>query len=438
MSATRPPLPKSLWAATAPPAPDCPPLAGDAKAEVAIVGGGFTGLSAALHLAEKGVAVTLLEAAEPGFGASGRNGGQVIAGLKEDPGDLVARFGEVAGERLVAFAGGTADFVFDLIARYGLDCDARREGWVQAAHAPLVLPALEKRVQEWQARGAPVELLDQATTARLLGTQGYAGGLLDRRGGRLQPLAYARGLARAAIGLGAAIHGATPVTALEREADGWRLATPGGSVKAKRVLLATNGYTDGLWPGLARSVVPAMSYQAATAPLSDNLRRSILPEGHVVSDTRRLLAYYRLDPAGRLVLGGRGRFKESDDPADYRHIQARLKELFPQLGEPQWQFFWGGKVALTLDHLPHVHELAPGLMAALGYNGRGVAMASRMGAAMADWAAGLPAAELPLPPSAMRPLPLQGLRRPVLAMAVGWKRWRDRQESGWRRDAPKR
>ncbi len=429
LAPSRPPLPKSLWAATAPPAPETPPLSGEATAEVAVVGGGFTGLSAALHLAERGIAVTVLEAAEPGFGASGRNGGQVIPGLKEDPSALLARFGETVGGRLVELASGTADFVFDLVRRHGLDCEAHQDGWILGAHTPAMLETMARRVAEWQALGAPVELLDATRAAALLGCRGYAGGLLDRRGGRLQPLAYARALARAALGLGARIHGATPVTALSQEGGRWRLATPGGSLTARRVLLATNGYTDGLWPGLQRSIIPVMSYQAATAPLSDNLRRTILPEGHVVSDSRRLLAYYRLDAAGRLVLGGRGRFNESDDPSDYIHIRNRLKELFPQLGEPRWEYFWGGKVALTLDHLPHVHELAPGLAAALGYNGRGVAMSSRLGAVMAEWAAGRPASELPLPASPLKPIPLHGLRQPVLSLVVAWKRWRDRRES---------
>jgi len=424
----RPALPPSLWAATAPSAPATPPLVGEGRVAVAVVGAGFTGLSAALHLAERGLEVVVVEAGEPGWGASGRNGGQVIAGLKHSPEAILQRFGEAAGERLIALAGGAPDFVFDLIARHAIDCAPTREGWIQAAHAPTVLPAQAALARSWQQRGAPVELLSAAEAARLLGTEGYAGGLLDRRGGALQPLAYARGLARAAQAAGAAIHGGSPALRLERQGAGWRIVTPQGALLADRVLLATNGYTGDLWPGLRQSVIPLASYQAATAPLGDNLRRSILPEGQVVSDTRRLLAYYRLDPQGRLVLGGRGRFLESSDPADYSSVKARLSQLFPQLGAPQWQFFWSGRVALTLDHYPHFHELAPGLATALGYNGRGVAMASRLGAVLADWASGRPAAELPMPATPLRRIPLHALRRPILGLAVGWKRWRDERE----------
>lgn len=422
------PLPPSLWAATAAPAPATPPLRGDTKAEIAVVGGGFTGLSAALHLAESGRDVVLVEAGEPGWGASGRNGGQVIAGLKHDPEEIVARHGEDLGGRFVALAGGAADFVFKLIERHGIDCKASQSGWIQAAHATTVLPAMQSRARQWQALGAPVTLLNREEAAALLGTRGYVGGLLDRRGGQLQPLSYARGLARAAIQAGARLHGGTQALKLSRQGEGWRLDCSGGSIAAGQVLLATNGYSDDLWPGLKRSVIPAMSYQIATRPLSDNLRRSILPEGHVTSDTRRLLAYYRLDHEGRLVLGGRGRFQESSNPRDFAHILARLKELFPQLGAPEGAFFWAGRVALTLDHYPHLHELAPGLKAALGYNGRGVAMASRMGAVLADWAQGLPQSELPVPVSAMRPIPFHGLRRPVMTLAVAAKRWQDNRE----------
>lgn len=420
-----PALPDSLWAATAAPAPETPKLEGEVRTQVCVVGGGFTGLSAALHLAEAGAQTVLLEGAEPGWGASGRNGGQVIAGLKWDPDEVVARFGPERGERLVAFAGTAPDLVFDLIARHRIDCQASQSGWIQAAHAAKAMTAVESRARQWQARGVAVQPLDRASVAAFTGSPAYVGGWLDPRGGKLQPLSYARGLARAALSAGAGIHGGSPAQALDRSDSGWRVTTPRGAVLAERVLLCTNGYTDGLWPGLARSVIPVMSYQAATRPLGDNLRRAVLPRGHVVSDTRRLLAYFRLDPDGRLVIGGRGHFRDTSDPAHYRHIRARLAQLFPELAaaDPalEWQYHWAGRIALTLDHLPHLHEPAPGLLAALGYNGRGVALATAMGQALADHALGRPAAELPLPTTRLRPIPLHQLRRPALALAVTWK-----------------
>ncbi len=427
MTASAPPA--SLWAATAASAPETPPLQGETRAEVCVVGGGFTGLSAALHLAEAGARVALLEADEPGRGASGRNGGQVIAGLKWDPERIEARLGPERGARLVAFAGGAPDLVFDLIARHRIDCQARRDGWIQAAHSDKAMSSVASRAAQWVRRGVRAEVLDREAVARLTGTGAYVGGWLDPRGGNLQPLSFSRGLARSALRAGARIHGASPALRLSREARTWRVASPQGAVVAEQVLLCTNGYTDRLWPGLERSILPVISYQAATGPLSHALRRAILPQGHVVSDTRRLLTYFRLDPAGRLVIGGRGRFVESSDPALYRHLHARLARLFPALSEPGWAFHWAGRVALTLDHLPHLHELAPGVLAALGYNGRGVALATAMGRALAERAMGAPAADLPLAATPLRPVPLYRLRRPALAVALAWNRLLDAGEA---------
>ena len=429
MQTTR--LPKSLWAATAPPAPNTPRLEGETRADVAIVGGGFTGLSAALHLGETGAKVVLLEAAEPGWGASGRNGGQVIAGFKFDPGELTPKFGPEGGARLAEFGGGTADLVFELIERHQISCAAARTGWIQAAHCAKAQHTLEARVGHWQRLGAPVEIMDAKAVATATGTDIYTGAMLDRRGGVLQPLAYARGLAKAAQGAGARIHGESPARRIVPDGKAWRVETPQGAVTADQVLLCTNAYTDALWPGLARSVIPAFSYQIATVPLGDNLRAGILPNGEGVSDTRRLLRYFRLDPQGRLILGGRGRFKETEEPAFYRGIANELRGLFPRLEAVDLEFHWSGQVALTLDHMPHLHELAPGVTAALGYNGRGVAMATAVGKLLAERVQGRPLVDLPLPASPLKPVPFHGLRQPALAAAVTWKRALDRFDS-WR------
>jgi glycine/D-amino acid oxidase-like deaminating enzyme len=421
-------LPDSLWAATGATAADTPALEGERTVDAIVVGAGFTGLSATLHLAEAGADVVLLEAGEPGWGASGRTGGQVIPGLKYDPDELVAKYGPEHGERLVAFAGGVADLVFDLVERHGIDCHAERSGWIQGVHARCRMGLAEDRVEQWSRRGAPVELIDAARMAELTGTKRYAGGWIDLRGGVFQPLSFSRGLARAAIGAGAAIHGGSPATALVREGRGWRVETPGGAVIADQVLLATNAYTDALWPGLQQSVIPLFSYQVATKPLGDNLRQSILAGGMPVSDTRRLLNYFRLDHTGRLLVGGRGRVRQTEDPAFYRNIVDGLNWLYPQLGGIELDHYWAGQVALTLDHLPHLSELAPGLHAMIGYNGRGVAMATACGKMMAERMRGMPLVDLPLPATRMKPIPFHGLRRPALAAAVAWKRFQDRWE----------
>lgn len=429
---TRPALPESYWAATAAPAPSTPALEGETQASVCIVGGGFLGLSAALHLAEAGTDVVLLEAAEPGWGASGRNGGQIIPGMKLERADLIAKLGPEAGERLFAWGGDFADFALGLIERHGIDCLASQPGWIQAAHSSEAFDVMERRARDWQAQGADVTLLDAAETERLLGSGWYRGAYLDRRGGRLNPLGYARGLARAAIAAGARIHGDTLVQELVRDGSGWRIVSARGSVLAEQVLLCTNAYTDlagreALVPGLARSVVPLPSYMVATRPLSDNLRRSILPDQHTVADNKRLLNHFRLEPDGRFLFGGRGGLTEGPEPAKYRHVVVKLRELFPQLGDQDFDYFWSGKVAMTTDTMPHLHRLGHGLTAALGCNGRGVGTASKIGKLVADLLLGLPSADSPIPVSAVRPIPFHRLRLPAMQAAVWWKGRQDRQ-----------
>jgi glycine/D-amino acid oxidase-like deaminating enzyme len=271
-----------------------------------------------------------------------------------------------------------------------------------------------------------VRLAERAETAELLGTARYRGALLDDRAGALNPLAYARGLAGAAQRLGARISGGTRVRALSRESGRWKLSAGSGTVTAGTVLLCTNGYTDGLWPGLAREIIPIHSLQVATEPLGEDVRRSILPRGHVVSDTQRILLYFRLDDDGRLVMGGRGSLGETNRDGLYRFVEDAARRLFPQIGTPRWQYRWAGKVALTADHLPRVHELAPGLHACLGYNGRGVAMATALGRALGERVSSGDPERLPLPPTPMRPLPFHAFRRPALEVVTAWLRLRDR------------
>lgn len=420
------PLAPSLWATTAAPAPETPPLAESGRADVVIVGGGFCGLSTALHLAEQGVRPVLLEAREVGFGGSGRNGGQVIPGLKYDPADLIARFGRERGERLARFAGGTADTVFDLIARHGMDVPHRREGWIQGAHTQAGLEEVARRASQWADLGAPTRVLDKHETDRLLGTDQYLGGWLDGRGGAVQPLSYARGLARAALKAGAAIHGGSPVTALDRTGSGWTVTTAQGArLTTERVVLCTNGYTGDLWPGLAQTVIAANSFQVATVPLSDNLRRSILPEGHVSSDTRKLLLYFRLDHTGRLLMGGRGPFREPRSPQDWSHLERIVGKLFPQLDGIAFDHRWCGRVAITRDYLPHLHEPAPGLLIDIGCQGRGVGLQSAMGRAIATYIATGDADSLPLPLSPVKPLPLHALHRLYVSAIIAWYRLSD-------------
>lgn len=395
----------SLWSGTANRVPDYPALKGEAHADVAVVGGGFTGLSAALHLAETGADVVLLEGQQPGWGASGRNGGQINPGLKDGPSGIIAKFGRAQGERMIDMAGSAADLVFELIDRHGIKCAAIRPGWIRAAHTPKALRALHDLAADWQKHGALVEPLDRDEIVRLTGTDSYIGGLIDRRGGNLHPLNYALGLADAATKQGAVIHGHSPVTRVTRDGSGYIVSTPGGSLRAAQVLICTNAYTDDFNKPLAQSVLPVRSVQVATAPLSDNIRTSILPDLHSLSDARRLLLYFRTDAFGRFVMGGRGTYSDASTQRQIEWLRKISIELFPQLDGVEWQYAWGGFVALTRDHYPHLHELQPGMMAGLGYNGRGVAIATAMGRVLARWAAGAKGDDLDFPVTPLKPLP---------------------------------
>jgi glycine/D-amino acid oxidase-like deaminating enzyme len=417
---------RSLWADTAEPAPPTTALQASASADVAIVGGGYTGLSAALRLAEGGAGVLVLEAGAIGGLASGLNGGQVIPGLKQDPEEIVALFGHERGERLIEFVGRTADIVFDLIARHQIPCNATRFGWIQAAHSPDALTIIRRRVEQWQRRGAPLEMTDRASTAAMIGSDAYFGAGIDRRAGNLQPLSYARGIARAAIAAGARLHTDTRAVAIARDRGRWNVTTAGGAVvNAERVLLCTNGYTDNLWPALRRTVIAANSFQIATPPLPDDLRRAILPGGHAVSDTRRLLRYFRRDVSGRFLMGGRGPFRDPRGPEDFAHLQAAMIDVFPALRDIEPELCWGGRVALTRDHLPHLHEPANGVTAFLGYNGRGVGLATAAGLALGDHLLRPHEHTFPFPATRIQPIPFHGLKRLYVATVVAYYRFRD-------------
>jgi glycine/D-amino acid oxidase-like deaminating enzyme len=425
------PLPPSLWAATAEENFAGEVFEGETTTDVAIVGGGFCGLSAALHLAKAGVATTLLEANAIGWGASGRNGGQVIPCFKDDPETLISRHGPELGERMSALGASAGDLVVGLIERYGICCNFRRDGWVLGMHGPAMRQALEERTRQWQARHLPVRMLDRAAAAALLGTDAYEGAYLDPRGGALNPLSLARGLARAAGEEGARIYAQSPVLSIVRDGSRWRVDTPGGTVRADKVLVVTGAYSGALRPELERSVLPVQSIQIATRPLPEALRAGILPQGSVVSDTRRLLHYFRFDAAGRFVFGGRGSLRgDAIAPAHVKSIANAMTATFPQLAGERIEYTWAGHVDITADRQLRVHELAPGLVAVLGLNGRGVALAPAIGRAVAIALTQDTLAPLPLPVTDVRPVPFHGLRLPAMALVAEWYRLRDHLETG--------
>jgi len=419
----------SLWVSTAAPAPDCSTLLASVDADVCVVGGGYTGLTCALALADTGTDVVVLEARGIGHGGSGRNGGQVIPGLKQDPDELLAEVGGRDAERMIELAGSAADRTFALIARHRIECDARPGGWVQPAHSASALKTITSRANAWAKRGAKVELLDKSQTAAALGTPFYHGAWIDRRAGTVQPLSYVRGLARVAIAKGARVFVDSPAQSLRRESDRWLVATPRGQVRARTVVLATDAYSDGLWPDLQRNHVGLNSVQIATDVLPPELRRTIIPCALPVSETRKLVYYYRVNTDGRFVMGGRGNVEGNVPEHVFDSLRMVSERLFPQLKGVRWPYRWWGQVGLTLDWLPHLAEPAPGLWSGSGYSGRGVAMATVMGQVLANRVLGGtlarsdPALEFPVKP--LRRVPFWALRKPGVGAAIMWFRLRE-------------
>ncbi|WP_397542188.1 FAD-dependent oxidoreductase [Roseovarius salis] len=414
---------RSLWFADCPePAPEAD-SAGDA--DLAIVGGGITGLSAALHFAQAGHSVTVFEADELGFGASGRNGGQVIPGFKHDPDAVIARHGAQRGEALIRLGSDAPDLVFDLIERHGIACHPRRNGWIQASHSKTALGTVRQRVHQWQARGVSARMLDRDEIVAMVGSSGYAGGWLDPRAGQVQPLAYVRGLARAAREAGARIVPQSPVRGLAAENNGWRLITDRGEARAGRVLLATGAYSDGhLLPGLNRGILAAQSNIVVTAPLPEETRRTVLPFGGCLSEIRKLAFYVRLSHDGRLMLGGRGAIGETHGMGLQKRLEQALRRMFPQAAALPIEYGWSGQVGLTMDGWPHLHQPKPGLYALLGYNGRGVALATAMGAMIARHLAD--DGPLALQQTRLRPIGWHAVRTPVMRMGISYYWIKDR------------
>ncbi len=424
----------SLWRAFTPVGPTYDQLNGTTETDVTVIGAGFTGLSTALHLAKTGTSVTVLEAEDVGFGASGRNNGQVIPVLtRADPDALTARFGE-AGERFVRLIGGSAATLFDLVREHGLECEAEQSGWVQPAHSPGRFKAIsENRYRQWIKHGTEVELLDKAELERRIGTNFFFGGFGNRTGGHINPLALTRELARAAAENGAVIHEHSPALSYERDGEGWLVRTPQGTIHSRALVVATNAYTGemtpGLAPRLARSVMPVTSWQLATAPLSENVRSTVVPDRQAISDTHGDLHFFRYDARNRLITGGALALPFNGHQRIRARIAKRLERIFPQYVEPEIEYSWTGYVGATRDHTPHFHKLGPNGWTWIGCNGRGVSLSVALGGELAKAVQGVPEQDLAFPLTEIEPLPLHKFlrltSRPFNLTLYRYRDWRD-------------
>lgn len=423
------PFPPSLWADVTAARVAGGALAAEERVDVAVIGAGFTGLSTALHLLEKGKSVAIVEAAEVGWGASGRNNGQVIPTMTgAEPDQMGKLFGET-GERFAQLVSDSATTTFDLIRRYAIACEAVQNGWFQPAHSPGRVKLSAARVEAWGRRGAPVRLLDAKETADLVGSTDWYGGMLNASGGHLNPLGLARGLADVVVAKGGRLYERSPARTIERRPEGWTVGTPKGRVVADQVLLATNGYTDwfssGLQPRIAHSLIPVTSWQMATEPQSEAVRQSVLPGRQALSDTHGDLRFFRWDVRGRLVSGGALIVPWNGTKRLKRLVGNRLAAIFPKMGVPRFDFVWNGRIGMTHDRMPRFHQPAPGLWTWGACNGRGVALATTLGRVFADALTGADPKDLPLPITSVRPYPLHAIGTLVAPAMLALYRWRD-------------
>ena len=421
---------RSLYSAAADPAVAFPPLEGRAGAHVAVIGGGYTGLSAALHLAEAGIDVALFEAKRVGWGASGRNGGQLHSGQRRGQDWLEEKLGREDAHHLWELAEQAKALVKGLIARHAIECEWR-PGLIETVHKPRLvkheMAYVEKLKRDYGY--AAVEWLDRDALATAIGTDVYFGGRRDTKAGHLQPLKFAEGLARAAAKAGARIHEATETTGISGSAaSGFTLACgPRAELRAEIVILAGDGYLDGIDAETEARVMPIDNYVLATEPIGAGRPGGLIPGGEAVSDTRFVVYYFRPTADGRLLFGG-GEAYSRREPADTAaFVRRHLLKLYPQLAGTRIDYAWGGAVAITLRRLPFIRRLRPGVYVASGYSGQGVALAPFAGKVIADAIRGDAArldrfASLPCPPFPGG----KRLRHAALVAGMLWYALRDR------------
>lgn len=426
MTARFSPFDATLWHATAAPAPATTALDGETRADVCIVGAGYTGMTTALELAKAGADVVLLEAEEAGFGGSGRNAGHSTPTFTHYSLPHLRRMlGEPWAERLIARQTRANDRVSAMIRDYQIQCEWVRNGYMMGALHPDALDALREKEANYNAVGAKTRVVTKTEAEEITGSPRFVGGWFHEEGGHLNPLGYARGLARAAMQEGVRLFTRSSVSNVERDGSLWRVCTPTGSVLADKVIFASGAYTVGGWPKLDRTFRILRVFVAATQPLSQETRRAVLPRNTTIHDGRGDIYVYKYDAGGRIVasmfpMGRRGR-----DLAYTKQVMTdRLKWLHPQIREEiRWDYFWFGELDMQVKTVPRLYGLAPGVVALTGLSGRGVPTGSMLGSILSEWALGVPEKDLSLRIEPLREAPFAMRFGPQLSLR--WHRMKD-------------
>lgn len=401
----------------------------EASADFVVVGGGLTGTRTALGLAESGASVVLLEGKTIGWGASGRSGGQCNPIWRATPDQLAERLGDACAERLIETTIASADALFDDITKYNIRCDHEQAGWVQAAHCRTAQHDLENLASGWNAVGANIKLLDRPATEVATGSTEYGFSLFHPRGGHVHPLSLTRGFAQTALGFGAQIFENSPVCGIKKDGDKWIVSTPQGKVSAGQVVLTTNAYTKDIWPGLQQSFLPLVSISLATAPLSPSLQKTVLPNAVTISDTRRAIYYSRYDRDRRLIFGCVGSNDNAATLGGIGRLKRGLTTVFPQLADIEIEATWAGRIAVTPEMMPHLHEPDAGITAGLGFSGRGIAMTSVMARTLVNKALGANDNTLPFPVTQISRIPFHSVVRTAIPLAAPAMSLRDKLDT---------
>jgi glycine/D-amino acid oxidase-like deaminating enzyme len=424
------------WHLTAPPPPACDRVEGDVTADVVIVGAGLTGLRTAITLAEAGVDTAVLDAEKIGFGSSGRSGGQCNPIWRSTPTQLRAKFGDAQAERLIRTTLESADDLFDDIHRYNVDCGAEQKGWIQAAHTRNAADDLKRLHEGWAGAGADITINTKSQTHAAVGSDAYDFSLHHAKGGFVQPLALTRGYAKAAKAAGARLYEKAPAVGIEQKGAKWRVQTPNGSVTAETVILTTNAYTDDLWPGLRQTLLPMYSISIATAPLSPEQQATVLPGRKTISDTRLAIYYARYDADNRLIFGCVGSNDSARTLGGVGRLLNGLHTVFPQLKDIDIECSWAGRIGVTQDMMPRMFEPAPGVLAGVGFSGRGIAMTSVMGRSLARKVLGGHNDDFPFQVSKIEPIPFHEVSRRMVPLMAPSMSLKDKAGVIWDRMKP--